>query len=107
MTCMAVRAGADRTVGVRPPDRVALDTSTACSDRPFEHADRVRVPVHRAGVILLGKRDLLRLEIARSADCRPRRRRMPAPKELAILRRMALRAIRGGQVSCDREAAVV
>lgn len=59
-----------------------------------------------AGMILLGKRDLLRAQAFCSVDRGPRNRRVTAPQKLLVYRFVAASAIAGGQF-CDDHKTVM
>ena len=106
MARVAVRACADRPVGIRAADRMTLQTSARLRDRTLERADRVRRAIDGAGMVLLCECDLFRLEVHGTSHRRPRRRGVPAAQELAIFGGVTARAIRRGQIACEREAAM-
>ena len=107
MTCVASGAGADRAIRIWPTDIVTLVAALVDRRRTFAHRKRVGRALHRAGVKLLGRRDLFRREIAGPADRRPRRCRVATAQELVVLRLMTLGAVRRGEILGDHESAMI
>ena len=100
-------ARADRAIGVRFSDVVALVAAFRDCGWSFALGECVRIAFHRARVKLFGGLDLLGREVSRTGDCCPRRRGVPAANKLIVLRFMALGAIGGRQMFGNHEAAMV
>ena len=107
MPRMAGGAGADRAVGIRPADVVTLHAALRDRRRALALGQCVGDAIHRAGVKLLRRGDLLRREVAGPAHRRPGRGRVAAAQELVVLRLMALGAIGRRQMLGDHESAMI
>ena len=100
-------AGADRAVGVRLADAVALDAAADDGRRAFQGDQRIRRPLAGAGMELLREVDLLGRQPLLAVDRRPRRRGVAAAQELLVLRLVAAAAVGGRHVLRDDEAVMV
>src|SRR5215470_811315 len=107
MPCMAGSAVANATVGLRFADRVALRAAAGDRGRPLEFGQRVGWPLHVARVKLLCNVSLLGRQTCFAVDCRPRRRRVPAARELLIDLFVAAAAIGRSNMRGDDEAVVI
>ena len=100
-------AGADGAVGVRLANVMAHRATLGDGRRAFHGDQRIGAALDRAGMELLGEGDLLGGEIGGAAHGRPGGSGMAAAQVLAVLRGVALAAIRRGQRLGDREPAML